>query len=96
MKRKFARRVRRGKDAEVPGKVHASLVDLCDDLADTAALTAFLCDGICGITADDSAAVDLTTHKGIFLASRSLRQRHRTHVAQIQALCDMLQKSRKC
>lgn len=76
-------------NVDVLGKLHRELITLYDELADSAALTAFVCDGTSGIIDGDS-TVDPATQKGLCIAAGDLKRRNHAHVARLKALCDNL------
>jgi len=67
---------------------------LQDDLSETMAWTALLCDGLCGILVENGSAIDPATHSGIRYAAIWLKQRNERHAATLQAACGKLREIR--
>lgn len=63
-----------------------TLVNLQDDLSETMAWTALVCDGLCGILVENSSDIDPTTHTGLRFAAIWLKQRNQRHVAMLQTV----------
>jgi hypothetical protein len=74
--------------------LHHDLVTLYDELTETNAWAALVCDGICGIVADDPAQIDSATGTGMRFAVIWLKQRNRKHATTLQAACNKLRKIR--
>ena len=70
------------------------LLSLQDDLSETMAWTALLCDGLCGILAEHGTEIDSTTHTGVRFAVIWLKQRNETHAASLKAVCGKLREIR--
>lgn len=66
------------------------LLSLQDDLAETTAWTALLCDGLCGILAEHASDLDSKTYAGARFAAIWLKQRNEKHSAALQAACAKL------
>lgn len=72
-----------------------ALIRLDDELAETFAWTALVCDGLCGLIAEHSADIDPATHNGMRFATIWLKRRNQEHTAQLQAAYRMLREIRK-
>ena len=62
-----------------------ALVHLHDDLTETMAWTALLCDGLCGILVEYGPDTDTRTHTGARFAAIWLKKRNERHAASLQA-----------
>lgn len=71
-----------------------TLVNLQDDLSETMAWTALVCDGLCGILVENGTDIDPTTHTGVRFAAIWLKRRNEKHVATLQAACTKLREIR--
>lgn len=71
-----------------------TLVDLQDDLSETIAWTALVCDGLCGILVENGADVDPTTRTGVRFAAIWLKRRNEKHVVTLKAACTKLREIR--
>ena len=67
-----------------------TLLGLHDELTETFAWTALLCDGLCGLMADQSTDVDSPTYTGMRLAVNWLKGRNQKHATELQAACRRL------
>ncbi len=83
---------REAKGAEA---LQRALLQLHDELTETFAWAALLCDGLCGQMAEHSADIDPATHTGMRFAAIWLKQRNQEHVTQLQAACRMLREIRE-
>ena len=66
------------------------LLALHDELTETFAWTALLCDGLCGLMADQSPDIDSATHTGMRFAAIWLKKRNQGHAATLQSVCSRL------
>lgn len=71
-----------------------ALLGLHDELSETMAWTAFVCDGLCGVLAERPTDIDCATHNGIRFAAMWLKQRNEKHGAALQAACKRLREIR--
>lgn len=71
-----------------------TLASLQDDLSETMAWTALVCDGLCGILVENGTDIDPTTHTGVRFAAIWLKRRNEKHVATLQAACTKLREIR--
>lgn len=67
-----------------------TLLRLHDELTETFAWTALLCDGLCGLMVDETANVDSVTYTGMRFAASWLKGRNQRHAAALQAACRRL------
>jgi hypothetical protein len=79
------RRTTRKPAADPLEELQHTLISLQDDLSETMALTALLCDGLCGILAENGPDIDPTTHTGARFAAIWLKQRNERHAATLEA-----------
>jgi len=79
--------VMRQQDAKDLEELQRTLLELYDELTETFAWTALLCDGLCGLMADQAPDIDLTTHTGMRFAAIWLKGRNQRHTAELQAAC---------
>lgn len=80
--------------AEALERLQRALVGLHDELTETMARTAFVCDGVCGILAESGSNIDPATCNGMRFVSMSLKERNAEHAATLQEACRMLRKIR--
>lgn len=78
---------RETKDLE---ELQQALLGLHDELTETFAWTALVCDGLCSLMVDEVANVDSVTYTGIRLAANWLKGRNQRHAAELQAACRRL------
>ena len=71
-----------------------TLLNLQDDLSETIAWTALLCDGLCGIVAEHGSGIDPATQSGMRFAAIWLKKRNDAHTAALQAACRRLREIR--
>ena len=71
-----------------------TLVSLQDDLSETMAWTALVCDGLCGILVENGSDIDPTTHTGIRFAAIWLKRRNEKHAVTLQVACTKLREIR--
>ena len=88
------RQIAHHRTAELLEELQHTLLGLQDDLSETMAWTALLCDGVCGILAEDGSGVDPTTRTGVRFATIWLKQRNERHAAALQAACGKLREIR--
>ena len=91
---KARKRVTHKRTAEPLDVLQHALVSLQDDLTETMAWTALVCDGLCGILAESELSIDSTTHTGVRFAAIWLKQRNEKHAATLQAACSKLREIR--
>ena len=87
---KTNRSIARKRSRDPLAELQQGLLSLQDDLAETMAWTALLCDGLCGILAEHAGDVDSKTYAGARFASIWLKQRNEKHMAALQAACTKL------
>lgn len=88
------RRIRHKQTADTLRELQGALVNLQDDLLETMAWTALVCDGLCGILAENGPDIDPTTHTGLRYAAIWLKQRNEKHAATLQTACRALREIR--
>jgi hypothetical protein len=79
------KRATRKPTADPLEELQHTLVSLQDDLSETMAWTALLCDGLCGILAENGSDTDPKTHTGARFAAIWLKQRNQRHAATLEA-----------
>ena len=94
MKKAGRRRITHKRIAGQLEELQYTLVSLQDDLSETTAWTALVCDGLCGILAESELSIDSTTHTGVRFAAIWLKQRNEKHAATLQAACSKLREIR--
>lgn len=94
MQKTGRRRIARKRSADPLEELQQGLLNLQDDLAETMACTALLCDGLCGILALNASDIDPRTHSGARFAAAWLKQRHEKHTAALQVACSTLREIR--
>ena len=72
-----------------------ALLGLPDELTETFAWTALLCDGLCGLMTEHSPDIDPATHTGMRFAAIWLKRRNQGHAAHLQAACKVLREIRE-
>ena len=72
-----------------------ALLGLQDELTETFAWTALLCDGLCGLMTEHSPDIDPATHTGMRFAAIWLKRRNQGHAAHLQAACKVLREIRE-
>lgn len=75
-------------------ELQQALASLQDDLSETMAWTALVCDGLCGILAEHGSNIDSNTHSGMRFAAIWLKKRNEGHAASLQAVCTKLREIR--
>jgi hypothetical protein len=80
--------------ADALAELQHAILNLQDDLSETMAWTALLCDGLCGILAEHAPDLDSTTHTGVRFAAIWLKQRNEIHAAALKAACGKLREIR--
>ena len=71
-----------------------TLVNLQDDLSETMAWTALVCEGVCGILVENGSDIDPTTQTGLRFAAIWLKQRNENHTTTLKAACIKLREIR--
>lgn len=95
MKQVIRRQKKGARAARELEKIHHALIALYDELTETTAWTALVCDSICGVVDEQSSEVDSATHTGMRFAAIWLKQRNRNHASRLQAACEKLRAIRK-
>lgn len=72
-----------------------TLLQLHDELTETFAWTALLCDGQCGLMTEHLADINPATHTGMRFAAIWLKRRNQEHATQLQTACGMLREIRE-
>jgi hypothetical protein len=88
------RRITHKQTADTLEELQRALLGLHDDLSETMAWTALLCDGLCGILVENGPDIASTTHTGARFAAIWLKQRNERHAATLQAACRKLREMR--
>ena len=88
------RQITQNQTVDTLGELQQALLTLQDDLSETMAWTALLCDGLCGILVENGSGIDPTTHSGVRFAAIWLKQRNERHAATLQAACGKLREIR--
>jgi hypothetical protein len=94
MEKTVRRRITPKPIAETLAELQHTLLSLQDDLTETMAWTALLCDGLCGILAENTPDIDSATHTGARFAAIWLKQRNEIHAATLKAACGKLREVR--
>lgn len=94
MQKTDRKRITRKRAADPLEEVQQTLLNLQDDLAETIAWSALLCDGLCGILAENASDLDPRTQTGARFAAIWLKQRNEKHIAVLQAACTKLSEVR--
>lgn len=76
-------------------ELQRALVELLDDLTETFAWTALLCDGLSGLMIEHISDTDPETQTGLRFAAIWLKQRNREHAANLRAACVTLREIRE-
>ena len=76
-------------------ELQRALVVLLDELTETFAWTALLCDGLSGLMTEHSSDIDPETQTGMRFAAIWLKRRNHEHAAHLQAACVMLREIRE-
>lgn len=90
MQRTHRKRIVHKRGADPLEELQQRLLSLQDDLAETTAWTALLCDGLCGILSEHVSDLDSKTYAGARFAAIWLKQRNEKHTAALQAACAKL------
>lgn len=90
MEKAGRQRITHTRTADTLEELQHTLLSLQDDLSETRAWTALLCDGLCGILIANGPDIDSTTHTGARFAAIWLKQRNERHTATLQAACRKL------
>ena len=75
-------------------EIHQALLALYDELTETTAWTALVCDGVCGILDEPPTDADSATHNGMRFAAIWLKQRNQSHAGTLKAACNKLREIR--
>lgn len=94
MEKAGQKRIKHKQTADPLQELQHTLVILQDDLSETQAWTALLCDGLCGILAENASDIDPRTHTGARFAAIWLKQRNEKHAATLHAACTKLREIR--
>lgn len=94
MEKSVQRRKKQKRPTDPLQELQHTLVNLQDDLSETMAWTALVCDGLCGILVENGTDIDPTTHTGVRFAAIWLKRRNEKHVATLQAACTKLREIR--
>ena len=94
MKKAVRTRVTHKRTADTLDELQHALLSLQDDFSETTAWSALLCDGLCGILAENGADIDSTTHSGVRFAAIWLKQRNKRHATALQTACGKLREIR--
>ena len=94
MQKAGRKRIVRKRTADPLEEMQQGLLSLQDDLAETVAWTALLCDGLCGILAEHAPDLDSKTYAGARFAAIWLKQRNEKHAAVLQSVCTKLSEIR--
>ena len=76
-------------------ELQGALVMLLDDLTETFAWTALLCDGLSGLMTEPTSDIDPETQTGMRFAAIWLKRRNHEHAAHLQAACVILREIRE-
>lgn len=76
-------------------ELQGALVGLLDDLTETFAWTALVCDGLSGLMTEPTSDIDPETQTGERFAAIWLKRRNREHAAHLQAACVTLREIRE-
>ena len=88
------KRKKNKRSADPLQELQHALVNLQDDLSETMAWTALVCDSLCGILVENGTDIDPTTHTGVRFAAIWLKRRNEKHVATLQTACTKLREVR--
>ena len=94
MEKADRRRITHKPTADTLAELQHALLSLQDDLSETMAWTALLCDGLRGILVENAPDIDSTTHTGVRFAVIWLKQRNERHAATLKAACGKLREIR--
>ena len=94
MEKAVRRRITHKQTADTLAVLQHALLSLQDDLSETMAWTALVCDGLCGILVENAPDIDSTTHTGVRFAVIWLKQRNEIHAANLKAVCGKLREIR--
>jgi gamma-glutamyl:cysteine ligase YbdK (ATP-grasp superfamily) len=72
-----------------------ALLGLHDELTETFAWSALLCEGLCGLMTEHSTDIDPVTHTGMRFATIWLKRRNQGHATHLQTACGMLREIRE-
>jgi hypothetical protein len=71
-------------------ELQRSLLGLQDELTETIAWTALLCDGLCSLLSEQTSDIDPATQSGLRFAAIWLKQRNQGHATKLKAACGLL------
>lgn len=71
------------------------MVVLLDELTETLAWTALVCDGLSGMMTEHTSDIDPETQTGMRFAAIWLKRRNREHAAHLRAACATLREIRE-
>ena len=94
MEKAARKRVTRKRAADPLEALQHTLASLQDDLIETMAWTALVCDGLCGILVENAPEIDPATHTGVRFAAIWLKRRNEKHAATLQVVCSKLREIR--
>ena len=89
MKKAARKRTGRRKDNGLE-KLQRALLGVNDELCETIAWTAFVCDGLCGILAEHEMDIDSATYNGMRFASVWIKRRNKEIASKLEATRRML------
>ena len=93
---KPSRRLITGKwEAKRLEELQRALAGLLDDLTETFAWTALVCDGLSGLVIEQTSDIDPETQTGTRFAAIWLKRRNREHATCLQAACATLREIRE-
>ena len=94
MEKSVQKRKKQKRPTDLLQELQHTLVSLQDDLSETMAWTALVCDGLCGILVENGTDIDPTTHTGVRFAAIWLKRRNENHTATLKAACIKLREIR--
>ena len=94
MEKSVQKRKKHKRTADPLQELQLTLVNLQDDLSETMAWTALVCDGLCGILVENGTDIDPTTHTGVRFAAIWLKRRNEKHAVTLQVACTKLREIR--
>ena len=90
MKKSNRKRAARKTKPEQLDKLQRALLGVNDELCETIAWTAFVCDGLCGILAEHEMDIDSATYNGMRFASVWVKRRNKEIASKLEATRRML------
>ena len=94
MEREGQKRIKHKRPADPLQELQHTLVNLQDDLSETMAWTALVCEGVCGILVENGSDIDPTTQTGLRFAAIWLKRRNENHTTTLKAACIKLREIR--